>query len=343
MAVTIGEVAAAAGVSTSTVSRCFATPDLVRADTRQRVLGIAANLGYTPSHIARSLAVGRTRSIAVIVPDIANLFFARIVKAVQLMARAKGYAVFLADTDERARDEYELAVTMGKQVDGLLLVSPRMSQEQLREITGRVPTVLVNRPLPGSPSVLAPSTEGMWQAVQHLHALGHRHCAHVAGARNSWSSGRRGEAVRSACDEFGMRLTDFGPHQPFFSSGVRTADLVIASGATAVIAHNDMVALGLVSRLSERRVRVPEHISVIGSDDTLLARAANPPLTSVRIPLEEVGTRAAGLLLDLLARGDEPAGAEQMGSGYAEEVAVETELIVRQSTGPAPRAGRDGD
>jgi DNA-binding LacI/PurR family transcriptional regulator len=334
LAVTIGEVAAAAGVSTSTVSRCFATPDLVRADTRTRVLAVAANLGYTPNRIARSLAVGRTRSIALIVPDIANLFFGRIVKAAQSRARAKDYAVFLADTDERARDEYELAVAMAKQVDGLLLASPRMSEQQLRDIAERTPTVLVNRPLPGRSSVLVPSTEGMWQAVQHLYALGHRHVAHIPGARGSWSSEQRTLAVRGACEEFGVELTEFAPCEPFFRAGVRAADLLIASGASAVIAHNDIVALGAVSRLSERRVSVPGDISVVGSDDTLLARAASPPLTSVRIPLEEVGTRAADLLLDLLAHGDGPPPVE--------EIRVETELIVRGSTGPLRKdpAGR---
>jgi DNA-binding LacI/PurR family transcriptional regulator len=326
LAVTIAEVAAAAGVSTSTVSRCFATPELVRGDTRLKVLGVAASLGYTPNRIARSLAVGRSRSIALIVPDIANLFFGRIVKSAQSRARTKDYAVFLADTDERAREEYDLAVAMGKQVDGLLLVSPRMSEEQLRDIAERTPTVLVNRPLAGRSCVLVPSTEGMWQAVQHLYALGHRHCAHIAGARGSWSSERRSLAVREACEEFGMTLTEFGPYEPFFSSGVRAADPLIASGATAVVAHNDIVALGVVSRLNERRVSVPGDISVVGADDTLLARAASPPLTSVRIPLEEVGRRSADLLLDLLAPGEVPPPVE--------EVRVETELIVRRSTGP---------
>ncbi|MFI6872909.1 LacI family DNA-binding transcriptional regulator [Streptomyces sp. NPDC050400] len=321
------DVAADVGVSPSTVSRCFASPDQVRPETRRKVLAAAERLGYRPNRIARSLALGRTGTLGLIVPDIANPFFAVIVKAVQARARRKDYAVFLADTDEHPDDEYELALTLARQVDGLLLVAPRMTGDRLGEVVRQVPSVAVNRSVSGVPSVVAPSEDGLRQAVAHLHALGHRHLALVLGARNSWSSERRGHAVRFAAEQLRVKVTEFGPHEPKFHTGAQVADLALAAGATAIVAHNDLMALGVLSRLADRGVRVPDDVSVVGADDTLLATTATPALTTVRIPLDALGERAVDLMLHRL---DDP--------GHpAQEVSLDSELIVRRSTGPAPR------
>ncbi|GAB2964802.1 LacI family DNA-binding transcriptional regulator [Streptomyces pseudoechinosporeus] len=329
MTTTAEDVAAEAGVSPSTVARCFTSPEQVRAKTRERVLAVAGRLGYTPSRVARSLALGRTRTLGLIVPDIANPGFAVIVKAVQARARHKDYAVFLADTDEHPDDEYELALTLARQVDGLLLVAPRMDTERIGEIVARAPSVIVNRPVPGVQSVLVPTDDGLRQAVAHLHALGHRHLALVLGARDSWSTEQRAHAVRTACEEHGLKLTEFGPHEPKFHTGAQIADLALASGATAVVAHNDLLALGVLARLSERGVRVPDDVSLVGVDDILLAATSTPALTSVRLPLDVLGERAVNLLLRRIGH-DTPRPAEP------EEIALDSELIVRRSTGPAP-------
>ncbi|MFF1399967.1 LacI family DNA-binding transcriptional regulator [Streptomyces sp. NPDC058287] len=321
------DVAAQAGVSPSTVSRCFASPHQVRPETRARVLVAAERLGYRPSRIARSLALGRTGTLGLIVPDIANPFFAVIAKAVQARARRKDYAVFLADTDEHPDDEYELALTLARQVDGLLLVSPRMDEDRLAEVVRQVPSVAVNRSVPGVPSVVAPSEDGLRQAVAHLHALGHRHLALILGARNSWSSEQRGHAVRHAAEQLELKVTEFGPHEPKFHTGAQVADLALAAGATAVVAHNDLMALGVLARLAERGVRVPDDVSVVGADDTLLATAAAPALTSVRIPLATLGERAVDLMLRRL---DDP-------DSTPHQSVLTSELIVRRSTGPVLR------
>ncbi|MFF1359572.1 LacI family DNA-binding transcriptional regulator [Streptomyces sp. NPDC058297] len=321
------DVAAQAGVSPSTVSRCFASPYQVRPETRARVLVAAERLGYRPSRIARSLALGRTGTLGLIVPDIANPFFAVIAKAVQARARRKDYAVFLADTDEHPDDEYELALTLARQVDGLLLVSPRMDEDRLAEVVRQVPSVAVNRSVPGVPSVVAPSEDGLRQAVAHLHALGHRHLALILGARNSWSSERRGHAVRQAAEQLELKVTEFGPHEPKFHTGAQVADLALAAGATAVVAHNDLMALGVLARLAERGVRVPDDVSLVGADDTLLATAATPALTSVRIPLATLGERAVDLMLRRL---DDP-------DSTPHQSVLTSELIVRRSTGPVLR------
>jgi DNA-binding LacI/PurR family transcriptional regulator len=325
--VTIAEVAQAAGVSPSTVSRTFATPDLVKGPTRERVLAVGERLGYAPNPIARSLAMGRTASLGVIVPDIANPFFAEIVKSTQERSRRRGYTAFLADTDENESEEYELAEAMLRQVDGLVLVAPRMADANVLEIAARSPTVLVNRVVDGLPAVTVPAGDGIRQAVAHAAALGHRHCCYVAGPQHSWSNHQRQLAMRIACEDSGMRLTEFGPFEARFDSGVHAADLVRAGGATCVGAHNDMVALGLLARFTDRGIAVPQEVSVIGVDDSLLARSSNPLLTSVRLPLRDMGRQAVDLIVDLLRsqNGDKPAVIE-----------LDSQLRVRRSTGPAP-------
>lgn len=327
--VTINEVAVEAGVSPSTVSRVFSRPEVVNSVTRQRVMEVADRLGYTPNRIARSLAIGKSGNLGLIVPDIANPFFAHLIKAVQVEARQAGLALFIAETDEHRLDEYPLVKAMAKQVDGLVLASPRMSDSQIRELVEIAPIVLINRKLRGVQSVLIPSADGMRQAVDHLAALGHDGCVYLAGPRNSWTNLQRRSAIRGACRRHAMSYTEMGPFEPRFESGVRAADPLIAAGATAVIAYDDVIALGVISRLSEREVRVGREMSVIGVDDSPLAAIACPPLTTVRVPAAKAGAVAVRLLLDLLAGRDANGGLP---------TELPTDLIVRSTTAPAPAA-----
>lgn len=324
--VTINEVAAEAGVSPSTVSRVFSRPEIVNPVTRQRVMDVASRSGYTPNRIARSLAMGKSGNLGLIVPDIANPFFARLIKAVQAEARRGGLALFIGETDEHRLDEHPLVKAMAKQVDGLVLASPRMSDGQVRELAGIASIVLINRKVRGVPSVLIPSADGMRQAVDHLAALGHERCAYLAGPPNSWSNRQRRSAIRASCRRRGMSYTEMGPFEPRFESGIRAADPLIAAGATAVIGYDDVIALGAISRLAERGVRAGRDISVVGVDDSPLAAIACPPLTSVRVPSAKAGAVAVDLLLDLLA------GRDANGGLPAE---LPTDLIVRSTTAPA--------
>jgi DNA-binding LacI/PurR family transcriptional regulator len=327
VAVTSAKVAAVAGVSTSTVSRVFLSPDQVTASTRERVLAVSRQLGYSPNRAARSLAMGRTGAIGLIVPDIANPFFAEVVKAVQARVRRKDHAVLVADSDEKPGDERDIALAMAKQVDGLILVSPRSSAEDLQEINEAAPIVLANRAVDGLPAVVVPSGDGMRQAVEHLAALGHEKCCYLNVSRRSWSNEQREAAVKEACTAKGIELIELGPFEARFDGGVAAADTVRASGATAVIAHNDMMAIGVISRLQRQQVNVPGDISVIGVDNTVFAGLYNPALTTVRIPLDDMGASAVDLLLEVLAGGAEANRPVELDAG----------LIVRESTGPTRR------
>jgi LacI family transcriptional regulator/LacI family repressor for deo operon, udp, cdd, tsx, nupC, and nupG len=320
--VSIRAVAARAGVSPATVSRVFTQPDAVALETRRRVLAVADELHYTPHPVARSLARGSTGNLGIVVPDIANSFSAVVTKAVQQEAARDGYALFVSGSDELARDEAQWARAMAPQVDGLMLVSPLMSDDALRAL-GPTPLVLSNRLLDALPSVVTDATEAVGHAVEHLAALGHREIVYLAGPEG-FANTMRVRGYDGACRRLGLRPRRLGPFNARFSDGVRAADLVLATPATAVVAYNDEVAVGVLNRLVDRGLRVPDDLSVVGVDDTSLAEMVTPRLTTVRLPAAESGRAAVRMLLDVIAGRPGPDG----------PLLLQAELIVRSSTGP---------
>ncbi|HEV7469653.1 MAG TPA: LacI family DNA-binding transcriptional regulator [Pseudonocardia sp.] len=318
----IRAVAARAGVSPATVSRVFTQPDAVALETRRRVLAVADELHYTPHPVARSLARGSTGNLGIVVPDIANSFSAVVTKAVQQEAARDGYALFVSGSDELARDEAQWARAMAPQVDGLMLVSPLMSDDALRAL-GPTPLVLSNRLLDALPSVVTDATEAVGHAVEHLAALGHREIVYLAGPEG-FANTMRVRGYDGACRRLGLRPRRLGPFNARFSDGVRAADLVLATPATAVVAYNDEVAVGVLNRLVDRGLRVPDDLSVVGVDDTSLAEMVTPRLTTVRLPAAESGRAAVRMLLDVIAGRPGPDG----------PLLLQAELIVRSSTGP---------
>lgn len=336
VAATIKDVAAAAGVSQSTVSRALSAPGLVSPSTRARVEEAARALGYHPNRAARGLITGRTGNLGLIVPDLANPLFGAAVKGVQAAARAADYSVFIADSDEDASAEPGLLRALAKDVDGVVLCSPRTPDAELAEVGTDPPVVLMNRRVGGYPAVTVANADGMRQAVEHLAALGHRRVAYVAGPRSSWSNGQRERGLRATAEATGVELVHLGHFPPRFDGGVAAADLAIASTATAVIAYNDVVALGLLSRLGVRGVPVPAAISVLGCDDIPMSAMTHPALTTVSVPQHEAGRAAVAMLLALLTDGvvGDTAGAD---TPHRE---LPTQLIVRATTGVAPHSGR---
>jgi LacI family transcriptional regulator, galactose operon repressor len=306
-------------------------PELVRPQTRERVLEIAAGLGYTPNRAARGLITGRTGNLGLIVPDIANPFFPALVKAAQARARARDYAVFLADTDEDPHAEAQLIRAMAKQVDGVIACSARMSERRLREVAALTSLVLVNRRSPGIPAVSMDMGGGIRQAAEHLHALGHRDGVFLAGPRASWSNRQRQKALQATARRLGLRITVLGPFEPSYEAGLRAADQALAERPTAIVAYNDLIALGVLARLADRGVAVPGDVSVVGFDDIAMAAMASPSLTTVWVPTAAVGQAAVDLLLGVRA------GQEENGRQARE---IKTELRVRGSTGPPPGADR---
>jgi DNA-binding LacI/PurR family transcriptional regulator len=331
--VNIRDVARRAGVSASTVSRTLTVPDMVSPQTREVVRAAAAELGYRPNRAARSLVTGRTGNLGIIVPDLANPFFPSVVQGAQARAREEDHALFLADSREDPAQETELIRAMAKQVDGVILCSPRASTTDLRDVARFTELVLLNRRYVGLPAVLMDSADGMKQAVHHLAALGHRRLGYVSGPRSSWSNRQRRRGLSSAVGTLGVDVVELGPLAPTFDAGYQAADLALAAGVTAVIAFNDLMALGIINRLTDRSVAVPAEMSVVSFDDIPMAAMCTPPLTTVAMPTEAAGRAAVDLLLELLG----PAGSSA--SDSRSQRRLPTQLIVRGST--APRAAAE--
>lgn len=329
MPATIRDVARSAGVSPSTVSRVFTMPDMVSEATRSVVRRAAERLGYAPNRAARGLITGRTGNLGVIVPDLSNPFFPGVVKGVQARAHDADYTVFLADTDEDSTAESGLVRTLAKQVDGLILCSPRMGEEDLRALVGETTLVLLNRRIGRTPAVTFDNADGMRQAVTHLAALGHRRVAWVGGPKASWSNKERVRGLRAVVVSSGLELDLVGNFPPYFEGGVAAADLLIATGATSVIAYNDVMALGLISRLRHRGFTVPDDVSVVGFDDIPMAGMSSPGLTTVALGKQQAGRAAVDLLLSVFEQPDRADGARRE---------LPTQLLVRGSTGVARAA-----
>jgi DNA-binding LacI/PurR family transcriptional regulator len=326
VSVTARDVARVAGVSVSTVSRALAKPDEVAPHTRAKVLDTARGMGYRPNLAARGLVTGRTGTIGLIVPDLENPFFASVTKGVQSRARTSGYAVIIADSDEDPSQEQVLARSMSKQVDGVVMCSPRAPETVIAELALEFPLVLINRHSGAIPTVEIDNLEGVRQAMVHLRALGHRTIAWVGGPSTSWSNTERLAALHTvAALRPDTTLLDLGSFQPYVSGGVAAADLVIASGATAVLAYNDLVAFGLLQRLRQRGVRVPEDISVVGVDNIPMSALTTPSLTSVGIPLVSCGRAGVDMLLSLVREPSLPPSHHHN---------LSFQLVVRDSTGP---------
>lgn len=324
MAVTIRDVAREAGVSISTVSRALASPELVAEPTRSHVQSIAHKMGYRPNRAARGLITGRSGSIGLVVPDLENPFFGSVCKGVQARARAAGYTVFFADTDEDAALESEIVHSLLKQVDGVILCSPRTTDAEIQQLATETPLVLANRHLEGIPSIKFDNASGVAAILRHLMALGHRKIAYAGGPPNAWANRERTvafEQIGAANPE--LELIELGNFPPFFSGGVEVGDLAIASGATAVVAYNDIMALGVIDRLRQRGLTAPRDLSVTGFDNVPVSTFVWPNLTTIDLPRIRLGRTSLDLLVDLIEGSSVP--------GPAIELPVE--LIVRQSTG----------
>ncbi|RPF23097.1 LacI family DNA-binding transcriptional regulator [Myceligenerans xiligouense] len=340
---TVHDVARDAGVSISTVSRSFDPRSKISPATRARVLAAAERLGYQPHPVARGLRTGRTHAVGLLVPDLENPFFAAITKAVQARARAEGYEMFVADSDEDPDVEPELIRALAARTDGLLVASPRAEAETLRDALTGVTAVLLNRELPADPATAAATTpvpeipavtlddaDGAAQVLGHLSSLGHRAVGVAAGPPASWSGARRVAGLHAAAGRWDVRLVELGEFRPHFAGGTQAADHALASGVTAVVVFNDLMALGVLDRLRQRGVDVPGEMSVVGYDDVALATLVTPALTTVRVPLDRLGRRAVDLLLARLSGTTPTSGAR-----------LPVELVIRGSAGPARGRARD--
>ncbi|MFC7026141.1 DUF6807 family protein [Promicromonospora thailandica] len=326
---TIGDVAAAAGVSRATVSRVMNGRSTVDAAIAERVRDVAAELSYRPSNAARSLALGRTQTVALVVPDLGNPVFQQILRGVMAGAAEDGYRVLVADTVEDDQQEGAIALEARLRCDALVLVSPRIGDAELSALVADVePVVLVNRDAGGAaPSLVVDYEDAALQVVEHLVALGHRRIVYLGGpVRSASDELRRAGLARARAQHPDLEILDL-PAGPDIQAGHAAAPAVLATRATAAVAFNDLVAFGLLAGLNEAGVAVPADISVAGFDDIELSRYATPALTTVAVPQAELGRHAWRELHAVIDDDAHPARSARFTPS----------LEVRGSTGPVPQ------
>jgi LacI family transcriptional regulator len=335
MTVTLKELGRLAGVHPSTVARVLnGDPrQRVSSQVREQILTLAHDRGYQPNEVARSLRTKRTSVIGTLIPDIANPFFALIFRGIEDALAAHDISVILANTDDDpAREERGIAMLRGRQVDGLILATARRHDPTIqRLIAEHVPLVLVNRhPDPITPHVVMPADyAGSVTAVSHLIGLGHRRIAHIAGSDDMSTGHARRRGYRAALEQHGLRVDPAllveGSYREQGGYDAMGQLLALDEPPTAVFAVNDLAAAGAIRAIRETNWRVPDDISIVGFNDLSTAVQVTPRLTTMQLPLHEMGTMAAQRLLDQLLHNQLPSAPE----------IIPVSLVERQSTAPA--------
>jgi DNA-binding LacI/PurR family transcriptional regulator len=284
----IYDVARVADVAPSTVSRAFSRPGRVNSGTAARIFAAARQVGY-PFKEPLRLTPHRLRSLAVVVADITNPFYSEITRGAYDAAGESGYALLLSHTRGDGRLERDWSERELVSVDGVLLAGSRMSHDAIRMLAKVKPLVVLNRRVPDVGCVVTDIAGGMRRAVEHLAALGHEAVTYLAGPEASWADGMRWVALMEGCRELGLHFQRVGPcNAPTVSAGFDSAVEVLAQRSTAVIAYNDLMAVGVVKGMRRVRVRVPDDVSVI-SFDNVLSEIVDPELTTVAAPLRAMG------------------------------------------------------
>jgi len=326
---TIIDVAARAGVSKSLVSLVLRGSNSVSDERRRLVLEAAAELGYRPNAVARSLVRRRTNLFGIVLSDLHNPFFAEVIDGVQEAAGNEGYRTIISTIDRRALAEQRALDTLLElRVDGLILASPMFGVQSIDAASRELPMVLVARKsdVPHVDSVTNDDPTGARLVVDHLVALGHRRIAHIDGGRGAGAAERR-EGYEHAMRERGLGdVVRVVPGSYTEEGGYHGVESLLAAGPlpTAIFVANDLAALGALGILAERGIRVPQDVSIVGYDNTALAAVRHINLTTVDQPRPDMGRKAVELLLERLASRRET----------ARSVLVPPTLVVRGTTAP---------
>jgi LacI family transcriptional regulator len=332
---TLRDVAEAAGVHAATASRALnpATRGLVNADTARRVMKVAEQLGYRPNPIARGLKTAKSGTVGIVLPDLTNPLFPPIVRGIEEVLEPAGYSGLIVNTDnDPGREQWQIEHLRSRQVEGLIVATARVEHPLMEQLHRQgVVMVMVNRRPDGVdvPTITPDDAAGVDQAVRHLAGLGHTRIAHVAGPANTSTGVNRARAYRAAVRELGL---DDDPalvttaSQWSEDSGAAGLRALLDDGVefTAIVAGNDLIALGCYDVFRERGINCPTEMSVVGFNDMPFLDKLQPPLTTVAIPHQQIGAEAARLLLDSIADPTRP----------ARSVLLPLSLVVRGSTAP---------
>lgn len=331
--ISIKDIAKAAGVSHSTVSRALRNSPLVNAETATQIQALAREMGYSPSAVARSLVTRRTQTVGLVVTHISDPFGDQVVDGVEDLATRAGYSVFLSSSHGNPEREVAVVETFHRRrVDGVIVLASRVGRlygERLRELN--VPIVLINNEAAGSlgSSVSVDDEQGARLATRHLLELGHQRIGYIGSSLRPPTSLRRWSGYEAEMVRAGLSpdasLAVVPNCQRDIQSGQAGLGHLLAEGVTAVFCYNDRTAIGVLLEAHERGIRLPQELSVVGYDDIEPSWYVTPPLTTVHQPRFEMGRLAMQMLLDLLE-----------GRAVSAQV-LPGKLIVRGSTAPVSK------
>ncbi|MCA1936408.1 MAG: LacI family transcriptional regulator [Asticcacaulis sp.] len=328
--VTLNDVAKAAGVSIASASRAINGLDNVTEEVRERVLAAAGKLKYVPHGAARALAMSRTNTIGVILPDIYGEFFSEIIRGIDVGARASGLHILVSGSHGDVKEAVKAARAMAGRVDGLLVMAPYADADDL---SGKLPFNLPLVMMGGVggqadlPSLVVDNYSGALEAVRHLHEQGCRRIAHIAGPESNLEAQDRLRGYLDGLKEAGLSPQvlpgDFTDGAGYAAVQTLLAQEQMPDG---LFAANDMMALGATLGLREAGVSIPDDIAIIGFDDIPVTRYASPPISTLRAGVFDIGRRSLELLSALIERGSAEASAS------AASLIVRPELVVRASS-----------
>lgn len=294
---TLADVAKHAGVSLATASRVFGRPDKVGEATKQKVTRVAAELGYVANSTARALATGSSGLLGMVVPDLSSSYFAPLISAVQTEVEDSGFELIIVDSRGKPTAETQIAQRLQGRVDGLIFASPRSSATALSAVTDRVPTVTVNRELPGINSVSIDVSAGLSELCELIISRGHRRIAYIGGPPGSMSDGKRFDTIAAALHAAGGTAIHLGPIDPNAQAGTQSFSHVDDATVTAVVAYNALVAHGLILAASDAGQTVPHDLAVAAADDLTDIGLGLPAMTAITQPINEVGRLAGQMII----------------------------------------------
>lgn len=339
---TIRDIARIANVSRSTVSLALNDSPRINADTKRRVLQIVEEMDYHPNAMARALVGGRTRVLSLLVPQIDHVFsdsyFSETVSGITDVIYGLGYSLMLeVATKSFIENEVYDRLFKERRVDGMLIVGSLTTDAWISEMRDkRRPICLVNSIWDGVSSVVADNRAGAERAVDHIVNLGHRVIGYIKGLDITTVGQQRDEGFRAGLARHGIAYDERNVAYGNFSeeSGHEAMGKILAASPrpTAVFTTNDRMAIGAMRRIREAGLRVPEDVALVGGDDIPLAHYITPALTTIRQPMDVIGSQAVEILLEILGADDEEQGQVE---GTIQRV-LDTELVVRESSG-APR------
>ena len=326
--VTIRDVARVAGVAPSTVSRAFARPGRVSVNTARRIQQVADSLGYRTTSISTFNPSNDFNGlIAFVVADLSNPVFAEYTRSAQHECLEHNLGLLVIDSEENMLIERDAIRLASRHIDGIILASSRLSDAGIRKLAEMKPVIAMNRSIRGVQSVIADTTQGLTSAVERLIELGHHSITYLGGPDSSWQEGVRWRTISSLCSTHGLRLRRVASSAPTFSGGYRCRVGFLKNPTTAVIAYNDIMAIGFIAALHAQGIAVPQQVSVVGIDDVQFSSLVSPALSTVRIPRKQLGASAVDEMYAVLNHSKR--------SDNLQPVILGSSFVVRASTGHA--------